>query len=208
VYRAGSRVALEIDHPTVHIRKELLDGRTVTTIRSGRDEIVVGLERSAFVVEGPRGRIEATPKHPERVQQVKAVIAASPAAARAAALIGQLSLAPESPVRHTLLATRAVLLSAAGDETGAGEIARSIRGLRDIRGAVGVARIDDDQFTAAQCWALYAAEAILAYLEYEGCMNGEEWWDVLGMISCAFVYDVRAIGAFAWWLSCVGLLGA
>jgi hypothetical protein len=44
-------------------------------------------------------------------------------------------------------------------------------------------------------------------MEYEDCMNNEQWWDVIGTQTCLWLYEVQAIGAFAWWLSCVGLNG-
>jgi hypothetical protein len=32
------------------------------------------------------------------------------------------------------------------------------------------------------------------------------WWDLFCMSACALIYDLRAIGAAAWWLSCVHIL--
>jgi hypothetical protein len=117
-------------------------------------------------------------------------------------------LTADSPLRQTLLSTRAFLLASAGDDSGASEIARSIRQLEMARRGAGYIRTAGQDLTGPSvCWTLYAVEAIAAYIEYEGCMDSEEWWDILGQISCAVIYDIRAIGAFAWWLSCVGLNG-
>ena len=208
VYRAEGLVSLEIDHPTVQIRKQLLNGETKTTMRVGREEVVIALARDAVTVTTPHGRAQAGRQHPERVRQVQALLASSPAAARAAALIGRLQLAADSPVHQTLLSTRALLLSSRGDDSGAREISRSIGRLELARSRAGHIRTSsEEQGGPGACWTLYAVEAIAAYIEYEGCMNGEEWWDLFGQISCAIIYEIRAIGAFAWWLSCVGLRG-
>ena len=44
-------------------------------------------------------------------------------------------------------------------------------------------------------------------MEYEDCMNQLYWYEIFDMIGCAFIYDLRAIGAFSWWVTCVGFRG-
>jgi hypothetical protein len=208
VYRVGGLVSLEIDHPMVHIRKLIVDGGTTTTMRTATEEVTIALTRDAVTVTSPRGRAQAGRMHPERVRDVQAILAASPAAAAAAALIGRVQLPADSPVSQTLLSTRALILSSKGDRTGARDIARNIGRIELARaGAAAVPVSEAEQGGPGTCWTLYAIEAIAAYIEYEGCMNGEEWWDLFGQVSCAIIYEMRAIGAFAWWLSCVGLRG-
>jgi hypothetical protein len=58
-----------------------------------------------------------------------------------------------------------------------------------------------------ECWDAYAKEAIAAYIEYEECMYATKWWDLASQAACATIYEMRAIGAFAWWVKCVGLRG-
>ena len=55
------------------------------------------------------------------------------------------------------------------------------------------------------CWNAYSKEAIAAYIEYEECMKPLSWWEFLDEAACATVYDMRAIGAFSWWMKCVAL---
>jgi len=55
-----------------------------------------------------------------------------------------------------------------------------------------------------ECWDVYVEEAIEAYMDYEDCMAGEQWWDLAGQSGCALIYEMRAIGAFSWWVTCVG----
>jgi hypothetical protein len=59
--------------------------------------------------------------------------------------------------------------------------------------------------TPTECWETYAKEAILAYKEYEDCTDDLAWYEVLDLAACAAIYDMRALGAFAWWLRCVGI---
>jgi hypothetical protein len=208
VYRVGGLVSLEIDHPMVQIRKLIVDGGTTTTLRTATEEVAIALTRDAVTVTSPKGSVQAGRTHPERVRDVQALLAASPAAAAAAGLIGRLQLPADSPVSQTLSSTRALILSSKGDDAGARDIARTIGRIERARaGAVTVPVSEAEQGGPGTCWTLYAIEAIAAYIEYEGCMNGEEWWDLFGQISCAVIYEMRAIGAFAWWLSCVGLRG-
>jgi hypothetical protein len=46
---------------------------------------------------------------------------------------------------------------------------------------------------------------VAAYVEYEECMKDLSWWEFLDEAACATVYDMRAIGAFSWWMKCVAL---
>ena len=60
--------------------------------------------------------------------------------------------------------------------------------------------------TPTDCWNAYPKEAIAAYIEYEECMKdltlvGHPRRDA----AAPSVYDMRAIGAFSWWMKCVAL---
>ena len=55
------------------------------------------------------------------------------------------------------------------------------------------------------CWDQYAKEAIAAATELEDCERNVQWWDYFGYHRCNLIYEMRAIGAFSWWLKCVSL---
>lgn len=205
-YRGDGTVAIEIDHPSVQIRKEVTGSTSKTMVRSGGEEIALTFEPNGVVVSGTRGRLQITPSNRGRMAQARAWLAASPAIARAAALIGRFTFTIESPLQQSLLVTRAVLLSVSGDKTGAEDLARAMRQLQARHSAARLVRASTQDGPTA-CWMAYAAEAIATYIEYEQCMADEQWWDLLGQASCGIIYEMRAIGAFAWWLSCVGLKG-
>jgi hypothetical protein len=207
VYRGDGRISLEVDHPSVQIRKQLFDGQSTTQLRSGGDAIAFTLTRESIGVSSPAGQIQGGRTNPERVPEARAMLAASPLVARAAALIGRMQLPGHTPLRQTLFSTRALLLAFAGENADAlREVERSTRALTLTAPRL---RFTRTSATAdpGECWDTYSKEAIAIYMEYEDCMNNEQWWDVIGTQTCLWLYEVQAIGAFAWWLSCVGLNG-
>ena len=44
-------------------------------------------------------------------------------------------------------------------------------------------------------------------IEYAECVKNLKWWDPIGEPRCAVIYEVRIIGAFAWYMDCVKLFG-
>ena len=96
-----------------------------------------------------------------------------------------------------------MLLSLSGDVKAAEELSTLARSIRDTV-TIRPASFEEDG-GPGECWYQYALEAIAAWKEYEDCYNSQAWYDILGKLGCATIYDVRAIGAFAWWMSCVGL---
>ena len=206
VYRSADAVSLVIDHPTVQIRKDLANGQSITAFRSQGDELVLAVSSDAVSVSVPGRRVRGSRSQPEGVPEARKMLAASPAVARAATLLGEVRLSGNTPLRQTLLVTRAVLLAAIGDESGEKEAARTLGRLRFARSrASTVLASASNEEDAAGCWDLYVVEAIEAFTDFEECVNAEQWWDFLGKYSCQMIYEIRAIGAFAFWLKCLGL---
>jgi len=201
--RAGKDVSVEIEDGSVLIRKEIADGTSLTTVVSGEERISVALGRGGLVVTSGAGRISADREHPEQLEAARGVVSRSAAVGRATTLLGKLASGPDSPLRHAVRVTRAMLLSAAGHKAGAQELSSWARAARE---KLQVMRVSLEE-GPGECWLLYALEAIAAYMEYEDCMANEQWWDIFGMIACAFIYDLRALGAFSWWITCVGFRG-
>jgi hypothetical protein len=204
--RAGRDVRVEIQDPSVLIRKEFTNGTAVTTIVAGGERISLSVARTGLVVTTDSDRVTADRNQPGRVEAARSLVAKSAAVRRATALLGRLAEGPDSPLRHTALATRAMLLSASGDATGVRELSTWARAARE-KIEFKSASFEEDQQGPGWCWYLYALEAIKIYIEYEECMLETEWYDLLTMIGCAFLYDLQAIGAFSWWVTCVGLRG-
>jgi len=201
---AAGVVSLEIDAADVAVRKSVKDGRSVTRLSHGEHEVTIQFDGKTLEVRDTDGAVAVSPGHEDRLEAARRKLAESPVVARAARLIGRLELPADSPARLPLLTTRAILLSASGDRTGAQELDAWVR---SARSGVRMVRVGLQEMTATDCWNEYAKEAIAAYMEYEDCMRNEQWWDLAGQAACAFIYDMRAIGAMSWWISCVGLRG-
>jgi hypothetical protein len=200
--RAGD-VAFEINDRDVTVRRELSADRLVTTVSTRGETIAFALDRSGLLVSSPHGRVRLMASNPEAGRAVVQWMAASPAMHRATALLARVHLGAGSAVGHTLMLTRAFLLSATGERDAA------LTQLREARASLETVRVAPARFDGpGDCWDAYAREAIAAIDEYQSCMRGAAWYDLAGQASCGAIYDMRAIGAFSWWVSCVGLRGA
>lgn len=204
VFKAPSGGAVEVQTSTLRLRKQMSASKVVTTVKDGREELVITFDQHSLTVSSPQGRVSASKGRQDAMARAKALIAQSPLAARAAALIGRLGFGADSPVMPMLLTTRAFLLAAVDDGTGQEELRAWVR---HAKSRVQVVKASLDQKTPTECWEAYAKEAIAAWIEYEQCMAEVAWWNIFGASACAAIYDLRAIGAFSWWLNCVSLLG-
>jgi len=208
--RQGGRI--EVETPDLMLTKTVAGTRVITTMRDGlggRDELTVTMEPKTIVVATGAGKVTASRTDRARLERARVLVAGSAVGRRAAALIGRLGLGRSTPLQPMLVTTRAFLLAASGQRHG-DDLAQWARGIRQAptpRGLVKVAfqKESDGSRTPGECWDIYAKEAIAAWMEYEDCMKDLSWWEVLDAAACAAVYDMRAIGAFAWWVKCVGL---
>lgn len=204
VYKSAVGGSVEVQAATLTVRKQILPGKVVTTVKDGQDNLVIALDQRTLTVRTSHGRVTASRSQRADLARAKRLVAQSPVAARAAALIGRMGFGADTPVAPLLLTTRAVILAAMDDGTGNEDLSRW---MRQFRGRAQVVKATFEQKTPTECWELYVKEALAAVLDYEACMKGLSYWDVLDVLACAVIYDVRAIGAFSWWLNCVSLLG-
>jgi hypothetical protein len=147
-------------------------------------------------------RVDVRRDQPEQLEAARRLVAASPTVRRASRLLARLSDASDPALRHTARSTRLVIAAAAGDDEGVREVVEASRAGREV--AVVKTASEEQLQGPSQCWYLYALEAIAAYIEYEDCMRQQSWWELWDIFGCALIYDVRAIGAFSWWITCVG----
>jgi hypothetical protein len=199
--RAGE-VAIELGDRDVTVRRQLTHDHLQTVVTSGAEKIDLTIDKNGLLVSAGGRRIRVSASHPETGADVVRLLKSSQALRRATTLLGRVQLGMSSPVAHTLVLTRAFLLSTAGRASEAVDVVRTARvSLQQVR-------LTPARFGPGECWDEYAREAIAAYMEYEDCMKNSAWYDVFGMTSCAAIYDLRAVGAFSWWVSCVGLRGS
>lgn len=204
--RPGRDARIEIQDRSVLIRKEMANGALLTTIVAGNDRVSVAIGRGGLVVTRGSQHVSVDRTHRDQLEAAQKLVANSAAVARAKTLLAKLTSGSASPLRQTAMVTRVMLLTLSGDVAGAEALPRLARAESEkvtIKPAsLGEGEEEDGP---GECWREYTLEAIAAYKEYEDCYNSQAWYDVLGKLGCATVYDMRAIGAFAWWMSCVGL---
>jgi hypothetical protein len=202
--RPGRDARIEIQDPSVLIRKEVANGSLLTTIVAGNDQVSVAIGRGGLVVTRGSQRVSVDRTQRDQLEAAQKLVANSPAVARAKTLLAKLTSGSASPLRQSAVVTRVMLLTLSGDVAGAEALSRLARAESE-RVTIKPAAFGEEEDGPGECWREYALEAIAAYKEYEDCYNSQAWYDVLGKLGCATVYDMRAIGAFAWWMSCVGL---
>lgn len=201
---AGSRV--ELESPSLKLTREAVGPRVITTLKDANGVLSVSYDRRTLTVRTPAGRVSASPQQTERLEQARQLLASSPVTMRAAELIERLGFGADSPVLPLLMTTRTFLAAVSGVT-----LNRDLRfAARPAPSPVRLVRVSMDQqssttMTPTECWNTYAKEAIAAYGDYEECIKGLSWWEILDNLGCAAVYDMRAIGAFTWWMKCVAI---
>jgi hypothetical protein len=194
---AGS-LFMEIAAPGVTVTKQASNGVVSTVVRVAKDELRIEASRSAIIVSSGGRRVEATAARLDRLKDAQALIAQSPAAAQAARLLGRISLGHYSPLTLAILSTRNMLLGTADVKAGRQELGslmdNAVNQLRTVRVAV--------QDSPTDCWNKYVKEALLAWKEYEDCLDSSGFW---GDFACDLLYDMRAVGAMTWWMKCVAI---
>ncbi len=204
VYRTATGPRIDLETPTVHLRKQLIGTTVVTTLTGGGESLTIETDTHALTVTGRRGRVTVTEEDPRGSAKAKQFVAESPIAARAAALIAKFGFGANSPLQPLLLTTRAFLLAARDDDSGTRELTKW---MEHARTRVRVVKTAGGQRTPTECWDAYGDELVEAFTDYAECVKNLKWWDPIGEPRCAVVYEVRIIGAFAWYMDCVKLPG-
>jgi hypothetical protein len=190
----------EVANQLVSIRKRVTRQESLTTIRSAGEEISIALTPTRLVARSAGQELVITTAAREESEALRAWLAESAAVRRAIGLLGAVHVPVNSPLTVTLAMTRLQLQAMSG-EVAPGRDARELA--KRILQQASMQRVGDDE-GPTECWVQYAKEAITAWIEYEQCVDGTKWYDVLGLAGCLAVYDIRAIGAFSWWMTCVG----
>ena len=193
---------MEIVAPGVTVTKHASNGIVSTVVRAAKDELRIEASRSAVVVSSGGKRAEATAARLDRLKDVHALIAQSPAAVQAARLLGRISLGHYSPLTLAILSTRNMLLGTADVTAGRQELGALMENAVSPIRTVRVAVQDKAGDSPTDCWNKYVKEALLAWKEYEDCLESSGFW---GDFACDILYDMRAIGAMTWWMKCVAI---
>ena len=207
---SGSRV--DVESQGLRVSREIAGSKISTTIRAERDQLVVSFDRGRLTVTSPSGRLSATPAQKTEMATARRVIDAFPGTRKALALINKLGFGSETPVLPLLVTTRAFLQAVTAGEVSPVENAAFQRRVEAAYAPrlLKVSLAQDSgkktgDLTPGECWDVYAKEAIAAYTEYENCIKDLAWYEFIDLTACAAIYDMRAIGAFSWWMRCVSL---
>ena len=206
----GNRV--EVESAGLLVSRQIAATKVTTVIRDQRDELVVSFERGRLTVNSPAGRLSATPAQIAQMAAARRLIDAFPGSRKALSMINKLGFGPEVPVLPLLVTTRSFLQAVTMGAVAPVDNASSQRrmdaatGVRVTKVAFGQELKKQDR-TPTECWDAYTKEAILAYTEYEDCVKDLAWYEILDLTACAAIYDVRALGAFSWWMRCVSIGG-
>jgi hypothetical protein len=208
VFKTSTGGRIELETTELKLSKEVKGSQVVTRMREGRDELVLSLDEKKLAVATPAGRVSAARTDRKALERLRQLVAASAVGRKTAALIGKLGFGAATPVHPMLVTTRAFLMTAAGERMTRGDLggwARQAQPKAQSGQALKVSLQEQEMITPTDCWNAYSKEAIAAWIEYEDCMEDVEWWEFLGATGCAAVYEMRALGAFSWWLKCVSL---
>lgn len=207
IYRSpGGNAAFEVADRGVSVRKAMRENATATmvetTIETPTEHLTMRLTQQGLQITTAEGLMTARPGDREAAEAVTQLLAGSQAVGRALDLLRRVSHHTSSPVAHAVFSTRLMLMTVSGEVEAARALGRSLVESTPAR----IVRASAAQ-GPGDCWDRYAQEAIEAYMEYEDCVDNEQWWDVAGLALCLGIYEMRAIGAFSWWLSCVSIRG-
>jgi len=203
VYSTSTGPRLEMQTPALLLQKQVMKDRVVTTLKGRGDTLVIDLGAESVSVVSNKQRVVTSTDNRAQLERARQLIANSSLAARAADLIGRIGFGPHSAIEPLLLTTRAFLMAARHDNTGARDLNTWMRNLKKPQ-MVPVALA---QRTPSDCWKAYGDEVLDAYLDYVECVKNLTWYDIFGEKGCAVVYEVRILGAFTWYSGCVSLGG-
>jgi hypothetical protein len=195
-------VSIEVGDRSVTLQKQLVRGAAVTRVTTASERLTLTVTAGHTTVDGTLGRVMATADQPGSRAALRSVLKRSTAVERAIAMLGRLNLGPRSPLGHALLSTRMVLLAESGDAGAATEMSRWIQSARQ---ALLLRPVAYQQMLPGDCWDVYAKEAIETWIEMENCMKEAKWYEIAEQYICGAIYDMRALGAFTWYLKCTAI---
>jgi hypothetical protein len=195
--------SFEVKDEHVVVRRDLLLGRSMTTLSSGTEQVILTIDRQGITVTTPAGRRSASLARPEGITAVVESLQGRQVVKDATELLRRRHFDEQTPEGRAFTLTRALLESVAGDNAGTLEVVGWTHASRPAPGPKAVlAAVGSDP---ASCWDAYAHDAIRAAGDYVDCYNNTSWYDVIDRIGCSVLYDIEAEGDWLWYMNCVGL---
>ena len=197
---APGTASFEIADGRLTVRKDVLLGRSITTITSGSDRVSLMIDRAGLVVTTEAGTVTASLTRPETLEPVAEMLAQSAPVSDAAALLSRLRLDPATTTGQALTLTRALVQSVLGDRRGTRAVVLGL-GPTSRRAGLVTARLGP---SPSDCWDTYGTAATQTANDYADCYNSTTWYNVVGRLGCATLYDIEAECDWVEYLNCAG----
>ena len=182
------------------VRKVLSPDRSVLTLSAGPQQVEIALAGHEVVVSTPEKVWRGSASDQESLSQAAAYLRQSTPGIAAKRLLDHALLRPDTFEGNTLLLSKGLLESFWGERDAIAEYQRWAAA-RVQASRVKRVMVSDGP---GDCWDKYAAEAIRIMNDYIDCGNACGWKGFICMNSCGFIYDIRAEGAFMWYMRCNG----
>jgi len=200
--RTPSDLTMEIEGGEVLFTKRFGIPSSEITIASAKDRIAFVVAPMLLTVSSPSGTVRMTPATAETIKpRLEALIRSSSAYRAGVALLKRVTVNDRTPLNLLILPARAFLEGAVGDNTA--RVAMR-EWARRVSVAPRIVRVGF-QKSPGECWELYSQEAIEAWIELEDCIKSAPWPGWPYSTACWGIYNIRAVGAAAWWAKCVSI---
>jgi hypothetical protein len=193
-------VSFELKNKDIAVRKTFDGAASLTTFSSAGRHVSISVSGNQIVVTGPGQHLRGTALELRSLEASAEYLRHSPVVIAAKRLLDRATLRPDVVEGNALLLTRALLGSMWGESTA------TVQYQRWTKAAVTPTKVVRARFDIGPggCWDQYAAEAIRIMDDYIQCGNGCDWSGYFCLGSCGLIYDIRAEGAFMWFMRCNG----
>ncbi len=214
---SAGRIVMEVVDSSVTVRKDVSADRSVVTMTTANDHLILIVRRGVLSLSGPSGAMTMDGGGVAEYERVLAVLQGSEAAARARTLLAQVADGPDSFVGQSVLLTRALLESGVGGSSAMTQHQRWVQDRAAASAATRQARSSGrpqvvkvvltalvEQRGPGDCWDLYSAEALRIANDFGDCTDALRWYEAHKWAGCSLIYAVRSEAAMAWFISCNG----
>jgi hypothetical protein len=193
------KVTIELVEQGVSIRKTFDGLSVVTTLAAGKEQVVITLTADAVAIAANGKRWRAPLAELHSLEAAGDALRSSKVVNAAQRLLERTVLRPNSIEGNAMLLTRAFLGTILGDASPTQEYQRWATASRDSR----VVRAQHEH-GPGECWDLYSIEAVRIATNYVDCGSTCHWKGWWCLASCGLIYNIRAEGAFMWFMKCNG----
>lgn len=191
----------DVAHPAARVSRRATRTGSVTVMEAGGERVTLRTSAEGVVFEQAGARVEVRADDRTAVQALHSRVAKSVVVDRATEMLSRVRSATSSPAGVALQSTVMMLKTVRGDDDAARHMAVTVSALRELSTRARVILASDEG--PRECWDPYARDVQSFWNEMVACLNGEQWWDVVGRLGCNLRYDLQVLGAVTWYVACV-----